>query len=525
MNRFILSGFLVAAGIGSSVYAQEAAGDSAKAPATQQVAPGSQDEQTPAAKSTEEKLSELKQKLDGLDEPLSTLNSTVDKLNKFKISGYIYAQARYTPDFDAATDTTKTGKKGADERTYGYSIGDFAGGALPTRESSQLQLREARLKLSYETEMHQAVLQMDFAPVEMANTVTAVTSTYDTAKKTVTNTYTNGNPLYSKGGVTVKDAYYRFTEPWLKSISLQGGIFDRPYGFELHYSSSARETPERSRLEQTLFPNERDLGFMVEYIGADNLPTLARYLTFKGGIFTGNGINVETDNNRDFIGRLGASIPLNDINLAIDLGASGYVGNIQALNDSLYEVTNNAWAGTKGHLRENVKRQYYGGDAEIYFGNTPVIGGTCLRVEATQGKQPCYGNSSSKSFASNVVSTSPVYLRNVQGYYVTLVQNIDPLKSQIALRYDSFDPNTDIAGSDVKSLADVQFNTIGGGWIYHWNENVKFMLYYEMVQNEKCPNLTVGKVTATNGTVTAAGYNYGDVLKNDILTFRIQYKF
>jgi hypothetical protein len=524
MNRFILSGLLVAAGIGSLAYAQDAKSDSA---GTQQVAPATaeqtQSDAAPAAKSTEEQLSEVKQKLDGLDEPLATMQSSLDKLNKIKISGYAYAQFRYTPNFATATDTTKTGKKGGDERTYGYSIGDFAGGAFPTRESSQLQLREARLKVSYETELHQAVFQVDFAPFEAANAATAVTSTFDTTKKTVTSTPTNAAFL-SKGGVTLKDAYYRFTEPWLKSIALQAGIFDRPYGFELHYSSSSRETPERSRLEQTLFPNERDLGCMVEYVAADNMPAWARYFTFKGGIFTGNGINVETDDNRDFIGRLGATIPLTDLNLAIDLGASGYVGKVVDLSDSLYQVNSNAWTGTNKHLRENIDRQYFGGDAEIYFGNTPVFGGTCLRLEATQGKQPCFGNSSSKSFASNVVSTSAVYLRNVQGYYVMLVQNIDPLNSQISLRYDSFDPNTGIGGDNVKLLSDVKFNTIGAGWIYHWNENVKFMLYYESVQNEKCPNLTVGKVT-TNGAVTATGYSYADVLANNIITARIQYKF
>ena len=109
-----------------------------------------------------------------------------------------------------------------------------------------------------------------------------------------------------------------------------------------------------------------------------------------------------------------------------------------------------------------------------------------------------------------------------------LVQNIDPLKSQIALRYDSFDPNTDMAGANInKYLSDVEFNTFGGGWTYYWDENVKFMLYYENVMNEKCPNVTVGKTTVGTGAaaVTYPGYNYGDVLKNDILTFRIQYKF
>jgi hypothetical protein len=527
MFRYLSAGLAAAVVIGSMVYAQEPASDSSAAPA----APAAQtvqvkQEQAPApdTKSSNEQLTELKGKVDGLDEPLAAMKSTVDKLAKIKFSGYAYAQFRYTPDFMAATDTTKTGKKGADERTYGYSIGDFAGGAFPTRESSQFQLREARLKASYETDLSMVVFQIDVAPFTSTNAVTAVTTTTvnDTIKdslgvnhivpRTVTTATTPG-AVVNGGGVTLKDAYYRFTEPWLKSFALKAGIFDRPFGFEIGYSSSSRETPERSRTEQMLFPNERDLGISLEYQPSDNLPEWARYFNFKGGLFTGDGINLEVDNNRDFIGRLGFSIPITDINLGIDLGGSLYKGTITDLSDSVYTTSNNAWVGTKGHLRETVDRTYYGGDMQIYFGNMPVLGGTCLRGELYTGKQPCFGNGSSKSYASNVVSTSAVYLRNFTGYYATLVQNIDPLSSQFVLRYDSYDPNTDLTTDNIKSLADVQFNTLGEGWIYHWDENVKFMLYDEWVMNEKCKNLT------------SSGYNFGGVLKNHILTFRIQYKF
>ncbi len=66
-------------------------------------------------------------------------------------------------------------------------------------------------------------------------------------------------------GVTVKDAYVLVTEPWTQSLGFQMGIFDRPFGYEISYSSSSRESPERSRMYQTLFPGERELGAKLFY--------------------------------------------------------------------------------------------------------------------------------------------------------------------------------------------------------------------------------------------------------------------
>jgi hypothetical protein len=89
-----------------------------------------------------------------------------------------------------------------------------------------------------------------------------------------------------------------------------------------------------------------------------------------------------------------------------------------------------------------------------------------------------------------------------------LVQNIDPLKSQLVLKYDVFDPNTGIAGSDISSATEMTYSTVGLGLVYHRDENVKFIAYLDMVKNEKI-----------NSTL------YGSDVKDDVFTFRIQYKF
>ncbi len=73
--------------------------------------------------------------------------------------------------------------------------------------------------------------------------------------------------------MSIKDAYLRFSAPWLKNaVALKGGVYDRPFGFEISYSSSSRESPERSRIFQVLFPGERDLGFGLELQGPEAIP-------------------------------------------------------------------------------------------------------------------------------------------------------------------------------------------------------------------------------------------------------------
>ena len=502
MFRYISASLAAAVVTGSMVYAQEPAIDSSAAPDTPAITQAVQSP-APETKSPDEQLADLKGKVDGLDEPLAAMKSTVDKLSKIKMSGYAQFQVRSAVNYKDATDTTGTGKAYG---TYKYAVGDFSGGKFGDRMGSVIQLRRARIKVAYESDLSQAVVQFDCVPFTLGNAATAVTSTFDTATNKVTNTYANSAYL-SGGGVTIKDAFLLFTEPWLKSFAIKGGVFDRPFGFEISYSSSNRESPERSRFFQTLFPGERDLGVSLEYLPSDKISGIAQYLNLKFGAFTGNGINVETDNNRDYIGRLGVSIPITSVNMGIDAGFSGYAGKVLDLSDTMFEVSSNSLVGTIGKKNKTVDRQYTGGDIQLYYGDVPALGGITLRGEIITGKQPGT-KTSSGSPGSNVASTAAVYLRNFIGYYGMLVQNIDPLKSQLVLKYDVYDPNSDLSGNTITSAMEMMYSTIGLGLVYHWDENVKLVAYYDMVKNEK---------------INLAPYN-ADV-KDDIFTFRIQYKF
>jgi hypothetical protein len=452
---------------------------------------GSEKNQNEGSDKTQKKLTEemqnLQGKVAGLEESYLETKSNVDKLKKIKVSGYIQAQMR------VATDTS-----GLLTKTYGnnYDIGEFQGGKFPAATKSVFQVRRARFKIAYESDLSQFAIQLDCLPFTTGNALVDSTKGFKNTKP-----YLNG------GGVSLKDAYFRFTEPWLKSIAIKAGIYDRPFGYEISYSSSSRESPERSRVFQTLFPGERDMGVSLEYAASDNLPDAARLFNLKAGLFAGNGINIEIDGIRDFIGRAGVSIPFNDINLSIDGGISGYVGSVLNRTDSLYTYKNDNRIGKAGHRWEKEKRNYLGFDAQLYYGNIPFFGGVTVRGEVINGVQP--GTSSTNvSQKSDIAVSSALYSRNVNGYYVMGVLNIDPIRCQLVGKYDVLDPNKDLSGTKITNTADMKVSTTGFGLVYHWDENVKLMAYYDKVKNE----------------AIASGFYAKDV-KDDVFTLRLQYKF
>ena len=181
---------------------------------------------------------------------------------------------------------------------------------------------------------------------------------------------------------------------------------------------------------------------------------------------------------------------------------------------------------------KDFERTYTGVDMEVYAdflsGLLPVSVGLSLRGEYIFGAQP--GTSSSASAYSAAKGASNLYLRNFSGYYFTYVQNVGD-KLQGVLKYDVFDPNTDVKGSDIDSLgikkgrlsaADLMYSTLGLGLIYHWDENIKFVLYYDMVANETLETSEVKKLPLADQQNLRW---YTEDLKDDVVTFRIQYKF
>jgi len=408
-------------------------------------------------------------KEDSLGNVLKDARKDLDILKKLKISGYILAEWQ-------KADTA--------------GIGSFAGGNFPANSNNRYMVREARIKFLYGTDLNQFVMQFDV----------------------------------SEKGLSTKDMYFKMTDPIINWFSLYAGIMNRPFGWEIAYSSANRESPERARFTQTLFPGERDLGAQLSINPNKNSPL--NFIHLDAGLFNGNGINPETDNKKDFIGHLWISKTNRNENISYGLGVSLYNGYVFQGTKYVYKMGDVA-TGVKGFVVDSTStnktkfatRQYIGFDGQ--FSIVSPIGLSVLRGEYVFGTQP----------GSNATSTSPTvainydtYIRKFNAFYVYFVQNIAQTKHQIVIKYDVYDPNTDIAGTGINGTingkktklgtTDIKYSTLGLGYLYHFNNNIKFELYYDLVSNE---------VTGIKGTT--ALNNYTKDLADNVLTLRLTYKF
>ena len=314
------------------------------------------------------------------NEALTETRNVVEILNRLKVTGYI--QAQFVDD-----------ERSRDELA--------AGG---TRNLDQFSIRRGRVKFTYQaTPTSKFVIQPD------------VTSS----------------------GVTLKDGYVELTEPWTPwKHTLTAGQFNWPFGFEIMYSSSAREVPERSRVVRTLFPGERDRGIMLSGLG------LNERFSYRVAIVNGTGTSSSSDLNqqKDFVGRVGYSFG------AFDLGASAYTG------EDLVATSTKATG-------VNFEKERLGVDFQWA---TPVPG-LGIRGEYITGKQaPSSGTTRTQS-------------HDVDGWYFYAIQNLGT-RHQFVLRLDEYDPDTDVNDNAIR--------TINPSYIFHWDAHSKVMASYEMIEAE-----------------------------------------
>lgn len=402
----------------------------------------------------------LGDKVTGIDERVSTLESSVNKMSQLKISGYVQPQ-------------------------WVWNDIDSLGNQIATRD--YFQIRRGRVKFTHTTGNVSYVLYPDI----------------------------------SETGVILKEAYATWN-PW-SIFQIAMGAMNRPFGYEIAYSSSAREVAERSQAENRLFNGERDLGlqFAVNptfgtiqpllevglFNGSDNFgagPVSAipgsNKLAFAANQVIGTSaakalsgadslLNITINsgltqeqfltasspdansagfglNAKELIGHIRLPFLLSD-DFSFDIGGSWSVGGIAEPSNIIgkYSGTNGALvldnSGTqvsgpfvakngverKGLFYSN--RHIFGGDAQVYLSVLP-IGGTILKGEVYTGQQPFYGSSAlfthADSAALGTPTASTIY-KNVMGFYGMLVQNISD-NFQLAVRYDVFDPNTDVEGTN-----------------------------------------------------------------------------
>ncbi len=415
---------------------------------------------------------------DSLVKSVNAVKHDVDNLKKLKVSGWVQAQ---------------------------YQIGEakgistFDGGNFLPGQYNRFMIRRGRVKFTYTQKLSQYVLQVNA----------------------------------TERGVNLVEIFGKVTDPWTKSLTLTAGMMNRPFGFEIQQSSSDRETPERSRYIQVLLPNERDLGGMLTFMPIKGSKLFG--LKIDGGMYSGNGLAVpgttsvgvaglvDTDVYKDFIGRLSYKKSFNHDKFTFGIGGSHYNGGIAYQNNKTYNtmtadanglqkwVMTDTVGGATSFTGKKAPRIYYAGEFQVSFKS--FFGTTTFRGEYITGTQS--GSlTENKSVNVSTVNASNTVSRQFNGGNIYFVQRIGKTKHEFAVKYDWYDANTQVSakdfavGTSLKS-ADLKYQTLGLSYIHYYDENVKFMVYYNFVQNEKGDGL--------------AGYTKD--LKDNVFTVRMQYRF
>ncbi len=327
-------------------------------------------------------------------------------------------------------------------------------------------------------------------------------------------TYTDGIGMgvfqlnITEKGINLKDLYINIKDPWIGTNALRVGIFSRPFGYEVGYSSSQRESPERASFVPILFPDERDLGAMLVLQAKETSPW--SLLKFEGGFFAGNGIKAETDSRLDFIGHLTAG-KKSDVFGKWNVGISYYGGSVFEGTDYEYRMQNRSFItdSAVSHKNDYAKRRYIGFDVQ-YSIDFP-FGLTKIRAEYIFGTQPAT-QSSSKSPNSSTRQYVDTYIRKFSGGYVYFIQNIGKYPVALVLKYDWYDPNTQISGNEINennTMADVAQSTLGCGVLWDIYSKLRLQAYYEWNKNEQSHNFAPAQKD----------------LADNVFTFRLQYKF
>lgn len=397
------------------------------------------------------------------------LLSIYKKYDHLKIGGYIQ------PQFQLAAE------KG---------IKSFEGGDFGTQVSNRFMLRRSRLRIDY----------VHFGQTKEPGV--QVVFQFDANER----------------GFTVRDVWGRVFDNKIKLFSFTTGMFARPFGYEINYSSSDRESPERGRMTQLLMKSERDLGAMLSFDPRRNIKGLNK-VKIDLAVFNGQGINAtgDFDNSKDLVIRVSAKpIKLNP-RVQLSFGASTLQGGL--MQNTKYQYYTGALNGIKTTLVDSsaqnlwadAPRKYYGADVQMKIKNK--VGYSELRAELAGGQQSASANSSETPI-SLLSGTDGLHVRNFNGAYFYYIQTLFSPNHQLVLKYDWYDPNTKVAGQEIGaqgsnfSAANIKYTTLGMGYVNYLSENIKLVVYYAKVWNES---------TQLKG--------YTSDVKDNVLTLRMQFRF
>jgi hypothetical protein len=319
--------------------------------------------------------------LDGITEQMTALQTDVDRLKRFKLSGYV--QVRWDAS-EADFDTVKV--SGSPSNVVPFNVERF-------------YIRRGRLKLTYDAApWGEFVFSMDGAQDRI---------------------------------VKIIDVYAALFDPWTVEHHHQfwAGQFNTPFGYEIERSSSVRELPERSRAENILFPGERDRGVQLRDQWGTHLETTLSVIN-GGAIGNAEFPNTDPTAGKDLLGRARVLLGF------LDFGVSGYTGHATTpLTGPDVETDRD---------RFGAEAQYYyalphmGGGSlkgEYYSGHN---------VNADSVSTLVTGASTANPVRLLAPGADPSHLAtDFNGGYVMWVQNLGE-HLQVAGRYDFWDPNVDV---------------------------------------------------------------------------------
>ncbi len=315
----------------------------------------------------------------------------------------------------------------------------------------------------------------------------------------------------SEKGVFIRDFFGRYYENKWQLFTLTAGMFARPFGFEVNLPSFERETPERGRMSQILMKTERDLGAMASFEPRKSNNRF-KFLKVDVGVFNGQGLNApeDYDSYKDLIGR----ISLKPVHLSPDVvltaGTSLFEGGLVQNSKYIYSGNGKSFRvdSSENNIGRKAPRKYRGFDAQLKINNP--WGRTQIRGEYWWGTQTASAN---ESITPAVVLNEPYYIRNFNGAFFYLIQNIAD-KHQFTVKYDFYDPNIKVKGEEIGAAnsnthsGDIKFNTVGFGYTYWFSKGIKLMLWYDVIKNEK---------TSLDG--------FTSDVKDNIFTCRMQFMF
>ena len=407
-----------------------------------------------------------KKELQLLREDIDKNTLEIKKLKKLKISGYAQLQYELSEQFGS----TKVGGTTSYQADRDAKSGYF----------SRFGIRRGRVKAAWEEDFGSAVFQLDI----------------------------------TEKGVGIKDAYLKAKDPWLNIFSFTGGIFDRPFGDEISYSSSNRESPERSLIFQKLFPDERDLGAMLTISAPKS--SKAEGLKLDAGLFSGNGIRPDDNSKMDFIGHLKYDKKWS--NYAFGIGTSMYYGTTNNADTFLYRIQNGKWNKKEVEVNSLNIRQYYGIDAQ--FSAFTSWGISNIRGEFLLGTQPSKSGDFGSPKADTYINTAAFnYMRQFMGGHLYFIQDIYRTPLTFVFKYGYLDPNTKIKGNEITNKTDLANHNYGLGLLVKMTSYLRLQLFYEMIVNEKTDQIS----TATQSNAKILDYSKN--VKDNVFTARLQVKF